>query len=214
MYSVDVVELEEIEEEQLRLSKLVDREDHLPLETIVTGIDVSYLKDRAVGCAVKSNYDTQDILEIHTHETIPEVEYFPGFFQLREGPIILELLMKIEQPGIVLIDGNGILHPRRFGLASYIGLQRNIPTIGVAKSLMIGEMTPQSEDMADIIHDGEVVGRAVWFGKRKPVYVSIGHKISLDSAVRVVRETCVDGYPEVLRRAHTISNRELRKLNL
>ncbi len=209
-----MVDIEGLEKEQLRLAKLVKREDDLPSEAIVTGIDVSYSGNKAIGCAVISNYQTRINLGIITHETTPETRYIPGLFQLREGPIILELLKRIDHPGIVLIDGNGILHPRRFGLASYIGLKKDIPTIGIAKRLMIGEIAQRSKDSADIIHNNEVVGRAVWLGKRKPVYVSIGHRISLDSAVKIVHETCVDGYPEVLRKAHTISNSELKKLNL
>ena len=210
MYSVNVVELEKIEEEQLRLSKHVKREDDLPLEPIVTGIDVSYSKNKAIGCAVVSNYITQVTLGVFTNETIPEVEYIPGLFQLREGPIILELLKQIEQPGIVLIDGNGILHPRRCGLASYIGLQRDIPTIGVAKSLMLGKIGKRSDDIADIVHKDEIVGRAVWSGKRKPIYISIGHRVSLVTAVKIVKESSVGGYPEVLRQAHAMSKDALK----
>ena len=208
---MNVVELEKIEKEQLRLSKLVKREDGLPVETIVTGIDVSYSDDKAIGCAVVSNYTTRSILGIFTHETTSEVEYIPSFFQLREGPIILELLDMIEQPGIAMIDGNGILHPRRFGLASYIGLQRDIRTIGVAKSLLLGDIMKRSGSMADIVHDDEIVGRAVWFGMGKPIYVSVGHRITLDTAVRIVREASIDGYPEVLRKAHMMSKDALRR---
>ncbi len=207
---MDIVVLEEAKEEQLRLARLIKREDDLPSGTIITGIDVSYSDERAIGCAVVSNYVTREILTIKTLEATPDSRYIPGLFQLREGPITLELLNMIEQPGIVLIDGNGILHPRRFGLASYIGLKRDVPTIGAAKSLMLGEIKQRSEDMADIVHNNEILGRAIWSGKRKPIYVSIGHRVSLDTAVRIVRESSVRGYPDVLMQAHAISKDALK----
>jgi deoxyribonuclease V len=210
---VGILYLEKIAKEQEELSELVIRDDDFQSSyPIVTGVDVSYAGHLAVGCAVISNIETHSFLEIITNKMTIESKYISGFFQLREGPILLDLLHSIENPGILLVDGNGILHPRRFGLASYLGLKCDIPTIGVAKNLMIGELCSRSGNSADIIHNDQIVGKALWLGKKKPVYVSIGHRISLDSAVRVVKESCIDDYPAVLRQAHLTSDIELRKL--
>ncbi len=207
------VDLDEVEREQELLSRLVIHQDDLPLgDSIITGVDVSYSENHAVGCAVVSDSRTHEILNTSTVETEVDCEYISGFFQLREGPIILKLLNKITDPGIVLVDGNGILHPRQFGLASFLGVKRDLPTIGVAKKLMLGEIGPRTTDIADITHKGVVLGRALWLGERKPIYISIGHRVSIDTAVRIVRESSVNNYPEVLREAHRLSKIELKKL--
>jgi deoxyribonuclease V len=208
---VKVLDLDEVAREQELLSRLVIHQDDLPFgDSIITGVDVSYSENHAVGCAVVSNTRTHEILNTITLETEVECEYISGFFQLREGPIILKLLNKITDPGIILVDGNGILHPRHFGLASYLGVKRDIPTIGVAKKLMLGEIGPRSTDTADITHEGTVLGRVLWSEEKKPIYISIGHRVSLDTAVRIVRESSVNNYPEVLRQAHRISKIELK----
>lgn len=205
--------LEKLVREQEKKSKLVRRYDDISHDkSVITGVDVSYSGKKAVGCAVVADVTTLKVIDTSILSKEIEADYIPGFFQLREGPIILELLRDLERIGIVLIDGNGILHPRRFGLASYIGLKLDIPTVGVAKSLMIGDIGPRQGDIADIVDNGDVIGKALWLGKRKPIYVSIGHRVSLETAVKVVRDSCVDDYPSVLYRAHIKSKEELKRL--
>ncbi|TFG31500.1 endonuclease V [Candidatus Thorarchaeota archaeon] len=207
------MDLEELAREQEVQSHLVRRFNDPPINSsIVTGVDVSYSENQAVGCAVVSDIATHETLDIRILETEIDSEYISGFFQLREGPIILELLRSLETTGTVLVDGNGILHPRRFGLASYVGLKLNIQAVGVAKSLLLGEIRSRIHDIADIIDGNEIIGRALWLGEKRPIYVSIGHRISLDTAVRVVRDSCVDDYPGVLLQAHIKSKNELKKL--
>jgi deoxyribonuclease V len=204
--------LEELAREQEEKSKLVKKYDEPSHNSsIIIGVDVSYHENQAVGCAVVADLSTNKIVDTAIIETDIDSEYISGFFQLREGSIILKLLGQLSEIGTVLIDGNGILHPRRFGLASYVGLKMDIQTIGVAKSLMLGELGPRVNDTSDIIDKDEIIGRALWLGKRKPIFVSIGHRISLETAVNIVRQSCVEDYPEVLRQAHIKSNEELRK---
>ncbi|MFW9843343.1 MAG: endonuclease V [Candidatus Thorarchaeota archaeon] len=205
--------LEELAREQEEKSKFVRKYDDPQYDnSIVIGVDVSYFGNKAVGCAVVADLTTQKIVDISLIETEIDSEYISGFFQLREGPIILELLGNFKNIGTVLIDGNGILHPRRFGLASFVGLELDIQTVGVAKSLMLGNLGPRSDDNADVIHNGEIVGRALWLGRRKPIYISIGHRISLETAFRVVRDSCIDDYPNVLHQAHVQSKEALEKM--
>lgn len=196
--------------EQEKLSTLVKRfDDPLYTESVVTGLDVAYSDCLAVGSAITFNNITKETLDATTITLSMKSEYIPGFFQLREGPVLLELAKEIDTSNVVLIDGNGILHPRRFGLACFVGLKANLQTVGVAKKLMLGEIGPRAGDVADIVKEKEIVGRAVWLGKKKPVYVSIGHRVSLSSSVRIVQESSIGGYPEVLRRAHTMAKRIL-----
>jgi deoxyribonuclease V len=198
--------------EQKDLSRLVKRyDDPCHDSPIVTGVDVAYARTIAVGCAVVFNSDTKEILSSLTLTREVESDYIPGFFQLREGPIIVDLVQNLKEHGMILLDGNGILHPRRFGLASYIGVTLDVQTIGVAKKLMLGEIGPRSENSAEIKENNEVLGRALWLKEKRPIYVSIGHRVSLDSAVKVVIDASVHGYPEVLRQAHNLSKEVLRK---
>jgi len=196
--------------EQKDLAKIVRKYDDPPyLSPIVTGVDVAYAEDLAAGCAVVINNNTKEIIDSSTVIREIESDYIPGFFQIREGPILIELVQNLKIPGIILVDGNGILHPRRFGLASYLGVKMNVQTIGVAKKLMLGKIGPRLENSADVIHDNEVLGRGLWLKGRRPIYVSIGNRISLDSAVKVVIDNSVEGYPEVLRQAHKMSKQVL-----
>jgi deoxyribonuclease V len=197
--------------EQENLAKLVRRYDDPPYNSpIVIAVDVAYTEEVAAGCAVLFNNNTKEIIDSSTIIRYIDSDYVPGFFQLREGPIIVELVRSLRAHGIVLVDGNGILHPRRFGLASYLGVKLDVQTIGVAKKLMLGEIGLRSEDSAEVREDEEVLGRALWL-KKKPIYVSIGHRVSLESAVKVVIDSSIHGYPEALRQAHRLSKEVLRK---
>ena len=148
---------------------------------------------------------TQSILQKEKLTAECEYPYIPGHFHLREAPVIIELLARFEKC-LVLIDGNGILHPRRMGLASYVGVKLDIPTIGVAKKLLLGTVEKSDENEAPVMDNSERIGSAVWLHeKKRPIYVSIGHKVSLETAVRVVRMSAIFGYPEPLRQAHLCS---------
>lgn len=198
--------------EQEELAKIVKRYDDPPESKPFTiGVDVAYSKDIAAGAAVALDNTTKEVVTSATLVRDIEAEYIPGYFQLREGPILIELVQNLQTPGTILVDGNGILHPRRFGLASYLGIKLNVRTVGVAKKLLIGDIGPRFRNTADILQDDEIIGRVLWLKERKPLYVSIGHRISLDTAVRVVSDSSVNGYPEPLRRAHILSKDVLRK---
>ncbi|MHA2142504.1 MAG: endonuclease V [Candidatus Thorarchaeota archaeon] len=189
--------------EQAALAPKVVLED-LPSfdRTVVTGVDVHYRGALAFGCASVMDVKTLELIRSVTLNKEVQSDYIPGYLYLREGPIVLDLLKLLDVTGPVLIDGNGILHPRRLGLASYIGVKLNIQTIGVAKSLHIGTIRPRTDDEAAIMDGDEIIGMSVWLRKTKPVFVSAGNNITLSTSVRVVRECSVDGYPEPLHRAH------------
>jgi deoxyribonuclease V len=204
--------LEILAKEQEKLAKKVKRYDDPPnRSSILTGVDVAYSAEYAIGHAIVIDNITKETVNSASVTKEIESDYIPGFFQLREGPILIDLIKKLRTPGIVLVDGNGILHPRRFGLASYLGLKMDVRTIGVAKKLMLGRTGRRSGSAAPIIDQGEVIGKAVWANENRPIYVSIGHRVSLESSVNVVIESSVRGYPDVLRKAHIMSRRLLAK---
>ncbi|MFW9864344.1 MAG: endonuclease V [Candidatus Thorarchaeota archaeon] len=189
--------------EQVDLAKRVVKEDLPPYDRgIVMGVDVHYHGSLAFGCAAVIDVETLKPLQTATLIGRVDFDYVPGYLYLREGPIVLDLLKLLDVTGPVLIDGNGVLHPRRLGLASYVGVVSNIQTVGVAKSLHIGTSDARVEDMAPIRDEDEVIGMAVWLEKEKPVFVSVGNNVSLSTSVKIVKDCSVDGYPEPLRIAH------------
>jgi deoxyribonuclease V len=169
---------------QNRLAPLISQESALPEEIrYVAGTDGAYEGNRAAGAAVVIKYGTLQPAEIATaraHVTFP---YIPGLLAFREAPIIVRALRKLKhRPDVCIVDGHGLAHPRRFGLACHVGLVMDLPTIGVAKSLLFGRevgeriVDPWENSIAEVVR-----------ANGKKLYVSVGHKISLDESVRVVR---------------------------
>ena len=151
--------------------------------------------------------ETQSVEEI---QTFP---YVPGFLGFREAPALVHAVQKLSQrPHLLLIDGHGVSHPRRLGIASHLGLLLDLPTIGVAKSILVGHpLSPLGEEVGSetpLVHKGEVIGMLLRSRKRAlPLIISAGHKISLPTAVSWVKR-CLTKYrlPEPTRRAHLAAN--------
>jgi len=142
--------------------------------------------------------------------------YIPGLLSFREAPLILAACEELKLvPDLIIVDGQGIAHPRRMGLASHLGLFLNIPTIGCAKSLLCGGHEVPAEEpgsYAEIIDGGEIIGAALRTKLGvKPVYVSIGHRLNLESAIHWVLKCC-RGYrlPEPTRLAHLAAGGNLK----
>ncbi len=166
----------------------------------VCGVDVSYQQEIAHCSAVIVKKKTLEAVEVVRSKSIAKFPYVPGLFMLRESNPIRHALKLLKNPfQILLIDGHGMLHPRRCGLACYIGVITNKPTIGVAKSLLCG--TIQSDGF--VKYNEEILGYAIKRDTkpRKTIYVSIGHRISLPTAVKMVRALTKTGelIPEPLR---------------
>ena len=185
-----------------------NNEDINPL--LVAGVDVSFprLQGIARGVVVMLSYPALDIVEVEQAEARPAIPYIPGLLSFRECPVILAACGKLyNTPDLVLVDGQGIAHPRRLGLAAHLGLFLDVPTIGCAKSILCGRHEPVGEEVgshAELVDNGEVIGAALRTKVgTKPIYVSRGHKINLVSALYWVMKSC-HGYrlPEPTRLAH------------
>jgi len=195
---------------QVSLAKQVIAEDEVITPRFVAGIDISAPDAQGIarGAVVVLRYPEFDIAEIEIAEGEITFPYVPGLLSFRESPLVLAACEKLHTlPDLVLIDGQGIAHPRRFGLASHVGLFLDLPTIGCAKSLLCGQHQPVGEEAgsrAELFDNGHLVGAALRTKSRvKPIYVSVGHRIGLASALQWVLRCC-RGYrlPEPTRLAH------------
>ena len=201
---------------QLRLSKHIIHEDTLP-ETIsyVAGVDVAYTKDTSIGAVVVLDFYSLSPVESRAVRLKTRLPYIPTLLSFREIPPAYSAIKKLEvEPDVFLVDGQGIAHPHRLGFATHLGLAIERPTIGVAKSLLCGKVGPVGEQgWAPLTDGGEIIGaEVVTKPGTKPIYVSIGHRVSLRRAIDIVRN-CTRAYriPEPTRRAHIIATEEKRK---
>lgn len=187
---------------------------------LVAGVDISSPSLRAGverGAVVVLRYPELTVAEVVTVERAVTFPYVPGILSFREAPIILAALEKLTiTPDLLLVDGQGLAHPRRLGLASHLGLLLDMPAIGCAKSRLIGSHAPVASEAGswtELTDEGEVVGAALRTKDGvKPLYISIGHKIDLETAVSWVL-ACCKGYrlPEPTRLAHlAASGREVK----
>jgi deoxyribonuclease V len=179
----------------------------------VAGADVSTEGDRAYATVAVLDFPGLSVVEVQGFEAPLEFPYVPGLLAFREIPSVVGALRKVETAvDAVILDAQGLAHPRRMGLASHIGLFLEVPAVGCAKSLLVGkfeEPGPKKGSTADLVHRGEVVGRVVRTRERvSPVYVSVGNRIDLDSAVELVLACCTKyRLPEPTRQAHNAANR-------
>lgn len=195
---------------QTCLSKNVIAEDRLPPKIrLVAGVDVAYVDNRAIGAAAVLDFDTMKIVESQVAICTVKFPYVPTLLSFRELPAAVAAIKKLKsKPDVYLVDAHGLAHPRRCGFASHLGLVIEKPTIGVAMSRLIGKPTCIGENVF-LVDDGQVVGAVVETKDgAKPVYVSVGNLISLETAVKVVKR-CVRGsrVPEPILWAHKIATR-------
>jgi deoxyribonuclease V len=204
---------------QMRLARLVSRRSVSPLKRLlrVAGVDVSYERatDRCHAAVVVYDRLSGEVLEEATRSEPSTFPYVPGLLSFRELPPLLEALRRLHiPPDVILADAQGIAHPRRLGAASHLGLWTGIPTVGCAKSILVGQHNPldmargSRADLRDL-KSGETLGAALRTRAAvAPVYVSVGHRISLEDALALVL-ACTPRYrlPEPIRQAHHLSNR-------
>lgn len=199
-------------QEALR-GKVIAR-DKLGKVRYVAGIDVGFEKNGAVtrAAVVVLDFPSLELREQTIARQSTKFPYVPGYLSFREIPAVLAALKKLKvKPDLLLCDGQGLAHPRRFGLACHLGVLTNIPSIGVAKSRLIGEHGELPEAKGNWVplrDDGEVIGSVLRTRTGvKPLYVSIGHRVSLETAIEYVLR-CTPKYrlPETTRLAHKLAS--------
>ncbi|MGA9140991.1 MAG: endonuclease V [Methanocella sp.] len=195
------MEQDRLYREQERLAKRATLYDAFGKIRYVAGVDCSYLDDHIIGGAVVVDYESLKLVE-KAHVILKlKFPYIPGLLAYREAAAMMAAVRKIEHDvDVLMIDGFGINHPRMCGIATHVGVKLDIPAIGVGKSFLCGEACGEGY----ICQSGERVGKMVYsVGSKRPVYVSPGHKVSLDTAVEVVEHCIRTGrQPEPTRLAH------------
>jgi deoxyribonuclease V len=197
-------------QEQLR--REVEVKDAFHRVCLIGGADVAYGDGIAMAVAAVVSFPELELCEYATARVPVQFGYLPGLLSFRETPPILEALARLRRlPDLLLCDGQGYAHPRRFGLACHIGVLTQFPAIGVAKTLLAGrhgELRPERGSWAPLIEGTEVIGGAIRTRTGvKPVYVSIGNKICLESAIRYVLACCRYRIPEPLRWADHLARK-------
>jgi deoxyribonuclease V len=186
---------------QQKLAPLVNCTDKLPRSTsTIIGCDATYIQGKTVAAAVAVDYENLSGRRVRVVEEATRFPYVPGLLAFREGPAVLRAIRALHSSSYVcMVDGHGLAHPRKFGLACFVGLSLNRPTIGVAKSRLYGSvreglvLDERNRTIAELMNLP---------GSGKTIYVSVGHKISLPEAVKVVERCITPQGPLPIRLAH------------
>lgn len=208
-WQVSIAEAIEI---QNRLRAQVLAEGEPAAVRLVAGVDIGLREGVVRAAAVVLDYPRLSVVESSVAERELEFPYVPGLLSFREAPAILEAMAGLRwEPDIIFVDGQGVAHPRRFGIASHLGLLLDRPTVGCAKSILTGRHGPvgaAAGDRAPLLDGQDLVGYALRTrAGAKPIYVSVGHRIGLEAAVAWTL-CCCHGYrlPEPTRRAHLLAS--------
>jgi deoxyribonuclease V len=205
MYAKDRPPQEELlgfEEEQLAGSLEVIAEGPDEGFELVAGVDVSYREGVAYAAAVVLDEELS-LVETANAQCVAEFPYVPGFLSYRELKPARLAVERLTDYDVLMVNGHGLAHPRGFGLASHLGLTLCRPTLGVARRLLVGELVDPEADQTHVTLNGKIIGARLVSPTGAPVYVSVGHMISLDTAVELVQDYTLEGrLPEPLRLAH------------
>jgi deoxyribonuclease V len=208
----DAIKLQERLREYILLKNGFDKIDK------VAGADVAFKEGNAYGVVMLFRYPSLELVEERVTVRKITYPYIPGLLTFREAPVLLDALLKLrEEPDIIIFDGQGIAHPRSMGLATHIGVLIRKPTIGCAKSRLIGEYTQpgiKKGEMSELTFKGNIIGTVLRTrDKVKPLFISQGNLIDFSTSVRVILK-CSRGYrlPEPTRLAD-IRTKQVKKLD-
>jgi deoxyribonuclease V len=197
------MDLEKLVSYQEELAEKVTLVDNFERLDRIGGVDVAYSGNHAYGAAVVLDYKSMEILETKTSRTVVSFPYIPTFLSFREAEPMTAALRGLEKGfDILLVNGHGIAHPRGIGIASHLGVELGIPTIGVARGLLCGEVIENN-----IMFKGRDVGFKIGVRGDKPLFISPGNMVSLPSSLKIVL-ACMRGHglPEPLWAAHNAAS--------
>ena len=216
-FTIPATEAEAIAEQD-RLRALVRTEGRAPEPLrLIAGLDVAYAVDESCVAGAVTVLDAESLEVVETATALRPVEfpYVPGLLAFREIPALLDALGRLgHTPDVLVCDGYGLAHPRRFGLACHLGVLTELPTFGVAKTAFIGAYKEPAEErgaVSDLVDADEVIGRVLRTQRGiKPVFVSTGHRLALDAATGLaLRLAPRYRLPETTRQADQASRQAL-----
>lgn len=195
-----------LKEEQLKLAKKVILKDKFSRIKLIGGCDQAFIKNKIISIIIVLDYKSLEIIEKKYSVLNSTFPYIPGYLSYREVPPIIKTYKKLKhKPDILLCDFNGILHPSFIGAASHLGVLLSICTIGVAKNLLCGKIKNNY-----IFINNKKVGYKLK-NNFKPLYISLGHKISLKTSIKIIKKLIKNNrLPEPIRLAHEYAN-ELKR---
>lgn len=206
----------EAREAQRRLAPEVERQDRLGPVALVGGTDISVRGGQARAAIVVLAYPALEVAEVALAEGPITFPYVPGLLSFREAPLLLAAAERLKRaPDLLFVDGQGLAHPRRLGIACHLGLLLDVPSIGCAKSRLIGQHGEPGKDAGKwtpLVDEDETIGAALRTrAGTRPVYVSVGHRVSLETAIAWTLKVG-RGYriPEPTRLAHLAAGGMLR----
>jgi len=201
-----MIDFEALKREQLKLAKKVSTVDSIKNIKTVAGADQAYVENKVISAIAVCDYKTLKVIEDKHAIAEAKIPYKSGFLFYKDGPAIIEAFNTLEdKPDVLIVEANGILHPRRIGMASHIGILLDTATIGVTKRLMLGQMIENT-----IYVEKEARGYGLITREHaNPIYISPGHKISLKTCLEVIKK-CIrlpHKLPEPLHLARKYGNR-------
>jgi len=200
------VDIEKMRKEQLKLADEIVLRDEFDRIKLIAGCDCTFENDRVIAAIVVLEYPGMAFVEAKYAVQENAIPYIPSYLSYREMPAVIDAFSKLKnRPDLMFCDGNGILHPRRIGSASHLGIALDMPTIGVAKKLLLGQVEDGKVWVDNEIRAFEVKTKDV----SNPIYVSPGHKVSLGTALKLVIDCIRQPHkmPEPLHMAHKYANK-------
>jgi deoxyribonuclease V len=205
------MDLFELKREQTRLAHKIQRRDSFSRINTIGGINCVAMGENIIATVVVCEYPSMKLLEKQSYIFSDPLPYRMGFLAYREMPAMIEAVNLLEkEPDVLLVNGPGMNHPRKIGIASHLGLALNIPTIGVTQKLNLGKV-----ENGKIIAHNEIVGFEITTREHaNPIYVSPGHLITLGSTLNLIPSTIQFPHklPEPLHIAHKVGKKKVRKL--
>jgi deoxyribonuclease V len=195
-------------QKQMAAEVITDQPLNLDAIRTVAGVDVSVKDDISQAAVVVLTYPALQVIETVRAQMPTPFPYIPGLLSFREGPVLEHAFEQLQhEPDVFIFDGMGIMHPRRLGIAAHMGLWLDRPTIGCGKTWLVGNFAPPDTAQgarSPVTHRGDVLGVVLRTRTNvKPVFISVGHKADLDSAITLTLN-CITRYrlPEPIRQAH------------
>ena len=207
------MDLYELKKEQYKFAGKIVIQDSFNKVKTIGGVDCVQINNKIVACVVVCEYPSMKLIEKKIAVLNDPLPYHPGFLAYREMPAMIDAFNDLEnEPDLILVDGSGILHPRKLGIASHLGLSLNKPTIGVVRNLYLGR-----NEKGKIYLEGDLVGFEVKTKEfAKPLYISPGHLVSLGSCLNIIKDSIKPPHkmPEPLHLAQKIAKKKIKKITI